>query len=78
MKQVEDKIALPYNRFAEENENNKSTTLHNNLHNNLTLQLSIYEVKFIKKLQRFISSPEDAPNGVKQTTYLNKNQWDRR
>lgn len=31
MKQVEDKIALPYNRLAEENENNKSTTLHNNL-----------------------------------------------
>lgn len=45
MKEVEDKIALPYNRLAEENENNKST-----LHNNLTLLLSIYEVKFIKKL----------------------------
>lgn len=74
MKQVEDKIALPYNRLAEENENNKSTILHNNL----TLLLSIYEVKFIRKLQRFISSPEDAPKGGKQTTYLNKNQWDRR
>lgn len=46
MKQVEDKIALPYNRLAEENENNQSTTLHNNL----TLLHSIYESKFIKKL----------------------------